>query len=78
MTLNMKTNDYSSISFLFLDGSNNCTTPLLYGPLDSTNVLDIEKFTSDYDPSSAVVPEDLIRFTIQIPTNPTMAAGNFE
>ena len=74
----MKTNDYSSISFLFLDRSNNCTTPLLYGPLDSTNVLDIEKFTSDYHPSSAVVPEDLIRFTIQIPTNPTMAAGDFE
>lgn len=62
-------------SHIISEADSTCTTPLLYGPLDNSSVFNIEKFTTVQDPSSAVVTDDLVRFTVQIPTNPSMAAG---
>ncbi len=51
------------------------TTPLLYGPLDTRSAVTAEAFATPQDPSDAVVPDDLVRFTVQVPCNPATPAG---
>ncbi len=52
-----------------------CTTPLVYGPLDSASVLTVETFSRKQDPSTVAVVDDLVRVTLQVPNNATTPAG---